>query len=370
MSDLGWGEDTVGAESQTPEALSSAQFKPLKIPTAKQGGVPAEVTAQHVANATVSWDAASSSQKRQGHRFYPGYHRSAVRVGMGEDPGMLVPHPSGNGVLVRDGSAASRVRSDLRQPVSAVDRVQSADPAETRKAAAKIAILSPSGGGMTWERNAQAAYDIGGLSSEVVAGLREADAAQRMQQHSAGLLKSLKGTDKRPGGGSRAEIKAATTINNAHKADVTRLSAAARAPLAGQNLSRQSIGTIVRAHAVHTGARTPEQALPMKLKTGAFFETGNDPKGSLRAVIDGRSHDINHGEHLLWDTKRGLTAVGRYQHHEGVVQQAASARGVSPSTLQAGSWIADKEHQMRNQSDAARAYGQGASRHGSKPVGQ
>lgn len=341
----------MGAEAQTDSNLNDAQFKPLAMKRGGKNPSPgpsAETMSGHVNNILATYDAATPEQKHAGARFYPQAHRAASAIAQGIAPGVL---PNGHAT-----TPASRL-GVYRPPGTSKDDVN--------RAAAKIAILSPSmPAGMRWDENAQAAHEIGGVSDDTIAGLREAHGALQTKQHASGLLKSLQGT------GSRAEVKAAKSVLGAAQADYADKSAIARAPLEGTQLVHAGISSILRAHDVHTGASTPEQALPMKNKTGAFYQNIADPAHSERAVIDGRSHDIAHGATLGWTTNRALSAAGRYSHFEQAHQQAATARGVSPMTMQATTWIADKEHAMSKGTPASQAISRSPNRNGNTPLGQ
>jgi hypothetical protein len=354
---MDWGEDTMGAEAQTDSNLNDAQFKPLAMKRGGKNPSPgpsAETMSGHVNNILATYDAVTPEQKHAGARFYPQAHRAASAIAQGIAPGVL-------------GAGQAQTRASKR----GVYRPPGVSKDDVNRAAAKIAVLSPSmPAGMAWRENAQAAHDIAGVSGDTIAKLGVAHQALQTQQHAQGLLKSLKGTRKSPGTGSRAEIKAAAAVHAAARSDYADKAAIARAPLEGTQLVHAGIVSILRAHDVHTGASTPEQALPMKNKTGAFYENIADPAHSNRAVIDGRSHDIAHGATLGWTTNRGLSAAGRYSHFEQAHQQAATARGVSPMTMQATTWIADKEHAMSKGTPANQAINQSPSRNGNTPLGQ
>ena len=340
-----WGEDTLGAEAQTPEALNAQQFKPMAISQKKNESVPDEVTQQHVHNLTSTWDALTPEQQHAGKRFYPKAHRAATAIAQGIEPGIIPP-----------GKAETHAmkRGVYRPPGTSKEDVD--------RAAGTIAALSPSSpSGMSWEKNPQAAYEvIHRVTPEQMEGVRQANVGINQAQIARGALKRAK-SHHEDTTGPEATLSAATTRSK-------EISGQARAPFAGSPVKNAGTIAIEKGYDIAHGNVQPGDVLSNK--TGAFHQTIADPVHSQGAVVDGRSHDIAHGARLLWDTERGLGAQGRYKHFEQVHQLAAAARGVSPSALQAGTWLGDRQDQMSGQSEGQRAIGQGARRTGGRPLGQ
>jgi hypothetical protein len=377
---LEWGDDSIGAEAQTPAALNAAQFRPLPVTRGKNAHADPAAVEQMSKNAGASWDAGSKTQHRAAYRWYNDAHRLAAHDVMDQDPGELEGTP-GISRVRRPGSGLEHLRRSLASP-DIVAEVHEATggpigsgtnyhPSEAiQRSAAKFATLSPSGGGMNWPKNPQAAYQAGHVEPGQFEAIQHATDLQSQERLARGAVRRAVNHGEPTGElqGPADEAKRAS-----HAA-----SASALAPFKGMSLSRTSAATIERAYEVHHGTIAPEDAVPQDVKTGAFSQTianpghpANPASGSQRATIDGRAHDINYGASLLWDSNRGISSSKtRYAPHEQAVQQAAAERGIHPHALQAGGWIADDEASMEGQSAGQQAIGQGPHREGGKPIGQ
>jgi hypothetical protein len=262
-----WGSGTYGAESNAAPAKNAKPFKKLDPKS-----VTPEQHAQHVANIEASVNSATPEERRGGKGWYKSAHRQAARVGAGIDP--------------------SASRNEQRKHWN--EYYNSTSPGQrgenTTRAAAAIARLSPSSGGMNWERNVPAAYEVSQMSDE----------------------------------------------------DADKVRSGKRSPVAGKNLRFASSQDIVKAHQLAHGDKKPEEVLPMHLKTGSFFQNINKPMQSGPVTVDARSHDITTGTRNKWGTDLGLGAKGRYDYFQGAHQEAARNLGMRPHQVQAISWVADK----------------------------
>lgn len=288
-----WASGTYGERAQTgayePAAKAAAKaantFKPIK----PKDVTPAE-REQHVQNVVRSVQAATPSERRGGAQWYQRAHRDAVTLAAGANP-----------------RTPGRSRREALKSFRALP--ESEQKPRVEQAAGAVARLSPSGGGMNWERNVPAVHELGKMSGS----------------------------------------------------QVDQVSRGNRSSLAGKNLRFASNRDIVSAHAVLHGDARPEDVLPMNLKTGHFYKNIAEPGKGHGATIDARSHDIALGQRQTWDTNRGLQSAGRYKHFEDVHSEAAKRLGMSPEGTQATSWVADKR--------AASAQGVGLA-HNSGTTGQ
>jgi hypothetical protein len=82
----------------------------------------------------------------------------------------------------------------------------------------------------------------------------------------------------------------------------------------------------------------PETVLPMSAKTGNFYRCIVDPDDQEAVCIDRHAHDIAVGR-PYGDADRGLSAKGRYAVLSLAYRNAAAKLGVSPSVLQATTWV-------------------------------
>jgi hypothetical protein len=229
---------------------------------------------QHVQNVVNSYTSATPAEKRGGANWYKSAHRQAAHIGAGVDPG----------------KPRSERRKEFGQYLTSTGPAERAE--NTARAAATIARLSPSGGGMNWERNVPAAYEAGQMSHEDAAKVRSGD----------------------------------------------------RSPLKGKNLRFASNQDVGKAHELAHGDKSPEEVLPMHLKTGSFFKNINKPMSSQDVTVDARSHDIASGTRNKWGTNLGLGSTGRYNYFADVHKEAARQLGMRPHQVQATSWVADKRH--------------------------
>lgn len=108
----------------------------------------------------------------------------------------------------------------------------------------------------------------------------------------------------------------------------------------GTPLARQSAANILRAYDIRAGAN-PEDVLPMRKKTGNFYQNIRDPDDPHPVTIDTHAHDIAVGQKYPWKMDRGLSAVGRYGHFADAYRQAAAHLDVpTPNIVQAVTWQA------------------------------
>lgn len=264
-----WGAGTIGEAAQhgayEPRNKVKDTFKPIQ----PKQVTPAE-REQHVQNVVNSVQSATPSERRNGAQWYARAHRTAVTLAAGANP-----------------AAPGRTRRTAMKDFAHKPPVEQHEA--VNRAAGVMARLSPSGGGMTYERSIGAVHDLGKM------------------------------TDRSIGQVNRGQ----------------------RQSLTGSNLRFASNRDIVSAHAVLHGDAKPEDVLPMKLKTGHFYKNISEP-GKHGATIDARSHDIALGERHGWHTNRGLQSAGRYKHFEDVHGEAANRLGMTPDAVQATSWVADK----------------------------
>jgi hypothetical protein len=87
----------------------------------------------------------------------------------------------------------------------------------------------------------------------------------------------------------------------------------------------------------------PTEVLPMDMKTGNFYRCIVDPTDAEAVCIDRHAHDIAVGR-PYGDADRGLSAKGRYAVLSLAYRNAAAKLGVSPSVLQATTWVVWTEH--------------------------
>jgi hypothetical protein len=82
----------------------------------------------------------------------------------------------------------------------------------------------------------------------------------------------------------------------------------------------------------------PAEVLPMDAKTGNFYRCILDPSDAEAVCIDRHAHDVAVG--APWgDRDRGLSAKGRYAVLSLAYRNAAAKLGVTPSVLQATTWV-------------------------------
>lgn len=82
----------------------------------------------------------------------------------------------------------------------------------------------------------------------------------------------------------------------------------------------------------------PSEVLPMSAKTGNFYRCILDPDDQEAVCIDRHAHDIAVGR-TYGEEDRGLSAKGRYAVLSLAYRNAAAKLGISPSVLQATTWV-------------------------------
>jgi hypothetical protein len=315
------------------------QFKALQVKD-----VTPEQHAGHVQNIVDSVNAATPSERRAGARFYPRAHRDAYHVGQRMNPG----HQTYGG---KGAERPGHARMTGTQALAHASDPRASDAATARGAGA-IAALSPSSpAGMDWENNPTAAYEAWGLTTEQVGHFRAAETSLGKVSKAVGDARAAKNH------GDPGAIRDATAHSARMGADYKALSDTARQAMpAGSSLNHAGNRAILKAHEILAGEKTPEQVLPMDAKTGHFYRA---IKGdSDAAVVDGRSHDLTTGQHLQWDTPRGLSAKGRYKYFADTHTEARNVLGMrSTSAVQATSWIQDKNAMLAKATPALRALG-------------
>lgn len=148
------------------------------------------------------------------------------------------------------------------------------------------------------------------------------------------LADMISGGDARRGAG----VIAALSANKAW--DINRR--LARDAFAG-NVHGHVANALGKVAAILNG-KDPTEVLPMGLKTGNFFRCIADPDDQEAVVIDRHAHDVAVGS--AWgDRDRGLSAKGRYAVLSLAYRNAAAKLGVTPSTLQATTWVVWTERQ-------------------------
>jgi hypothetical protein len=113
-----------------------------------------------------------------------------------------------------------------------------------------------------------------------------------------------------------------------------------------QRLARRAFGGEVSGHTADNLAKVakimagvdPTEVLPMDMKTGNFYRCILDPDDQEAVCIDRHAHDIAVGR-PYGDADRGLGAKGRYAVLSLAYRNAAAKLGVSPSVLQATTWV-------------------------------
>lgn len=111
----------------------------------------------------------------------------------------------------------------------------------------------------------------------------------------------------------------------------------ARRALKEGTLSGHTAANLAKAAKIMAGA-DPAEVLPMDAKTGNFYRCILDPDDQEAVCIDRHAHDIAVGR-PYGDADRGLSAKGRYAVLSLAYRNAAAKLGVSPSTLQATTWV-------------------------------
>jgi len=86
----------------------------------------------------------------------------------------------------------------------------------------------------------------------------------------------------------------------------------------------------------------PTDVLPMGAKTGNFYRCILDPSDPEPVCVDRHAHDVAVGK-AYGDAERGLSAKGRYAALAQCYRDAAKMLGMTPSELQAITWVAQVE---------------------------
>jgi hypothetical protein len=102
-------------------------------------------------------------------------------------------------------------------------------------------------------------------------------------------------------------------------------------------LSGHTAANLAKAAKIMSGV-DPSEVLPMDAKTGNFYRCILDPDDQEAVCIDRHAHDIAVGR-PYGDADRGLSAKGRYAVLSLAYRNAAAKLGVSPSVLQATTWV-------------------------------
>jgi hypothetical protein len=106
-------------------------------------------------------------------------------------------------------------------------------------------------------------------------------------------------------------------------------------------LSGHTSNALGKAAKILAGA-DPTEILPMTLKTGNFYRAIIDPEDPEAVVIDRHAHDVAVGMRY-GDRPRGLTSKTRYATLAHAYREAARRLGETPSTVQAVTWLVQRE---------------------------
>jgi hypothetical protein len=270
MSDSGWGADSMGAESDTAHKAN----KPVKTRHPSDNlpvkDVDPASRRQQVDNVKGAIQSLSPNQQREGTNWYRNAHVTAAHV---------------------------------------ANEMPYGTPNHTDRATAAIARLSPSGGGMDWAKNPQAAKDVIHLND------------------------------------AQADMVASGN----------------RSPVKNTNLKYASNYDIGKAHAVTHDTNTQPQDTLTTQKIGHFYSNIRHPEGEGSisaehatrhgdfynkvdpggATVDGRADSILKGRHVAWGTPTGLGNQKRYDYESGVYKQAAAETGIKHAhAAQAMAWTA------------------------------
>jgi hypothetical protein len=291
---------------------------------------------------------ASPSQRRSGAQWYQRANRDASRIGAGLDPGK----PTGAGY---DEPTAQGKREGVQRPGrtrlrgAELDafhsRSQGARQQDVDRGAGAMAVTSPSYAGMNYERSLSASHAAQNIDSSDMLAINKASATLGVTRAAQGTAKKATNAAKK-GLGSPEVASQAVAAHEASKTVSSDAATSARAqPHVHDTMLKHtsSVESIGQAHQILSGEKTPEQVLPMDVKTGAYYQNIRDPNHSMRATVDGRSHDIGAGTTVGWGVNRGLGAKGRYSVLEQAHQKAASDLGIKPHQAQAISWVQNKD---------------------------
>lgn len=87
---------------------------------------------------------------------------------------------------------------------------------------------------------------------------------------------------------------------------------------------------------------SPEDILPMSIKTGNFYRCILDPSDPDAVVIDRHAHDVAVGQ-TFGKADRGLSVPTRYATLAHAYREAARKLGELPSVVQAVTWLVQIE---------------------------
>lgn len=272
-----WPSGSYGEESNSGSpAISSQQFKG-KGPSDNLSykDVPSRTRRERVNRIKGAYQHADAETQRQGARWYQGAHVQAAQL-------------------------ANDVPYHVDRPMD--------------RATAAIARLSPSGGGMDWNKNVPAAHEALHLSegdADKVAHGNRAPVRNKTLRHAA-----------------NADIGKAWDVLHGH------------AEPEG-SLSTQKIGHF------YSNIRHPSGDVPQatQARHPEFWGKVN-PKGS---TIDGRADSIVKGHHVPWGTNIGMSSHARYEHATGLYEQAGKEIGVPAHAAQATTWTVGAQRKTRRE---------------------
>lgn len=219
---------------------------------------------QRVNNIKGAYQHADAETQRQGARWYQGAHVQAAQL-------------------------ANEVPYHVDRPMD--------------RATAAIARLSPSGGGMDWNKNVPAAHEALHMSED------DADKVTR---------------------GNRAPVRN-KTLRHASNQDIGKAWGVLHGDIEPESaLTTQKIGHF------YSNIRHPSGDIPQATQERhpEFWGKVN-PKGS---TVDGRADSIIKGHHVPWGTSIGMGVPARYEHATGLYEQAGKEIGVPAHNVQATTW--------------------------------
>jgi hypothetical protein len=86
----------------------------------------------------------------------------------------------------------------------------------------------------------------------------------------------------------------------------------------------------------------PARILPMRLKTGNFYQCILNPAHPTAVCVDRHANDVAVG-HVYGDDDRGLGSVKRYTTLTDAYRTAAERVGIAPCQMQAITWVVHVE---------------------------
>lgn len=276
----------MAARSKTPPP-----FSPVPI------NAEPRVLRQHVRNISETYRDAPAETIRRGREWYPRAHDIAGQVGHGD----------------------------------------------VRRGAGMMAALSP---GQDWDINIAQAHQ---MSSTPMRGHQVALLSQKAQVHQA-ANQAVAAAERAAGGGSQKKGAGKAPAHLYEQQEMARRDhmAVRHELFGGTPLNKQSTENILRAHGIQHGEVEPEKVLPMRIKTGNFFQNIYDPSNPHPVTVDTHAHDIAVDRKLPWKQNRGLSAVGRYDHFADAYRQAAHRVGEEHGgNMQAITWTAWRDQHGR-----------------------